>query len=80
MPFPSHRPQSREHRTHPPATKDSADSLPAPAESRQGGCTMSWVEDLAQRPALGGLVAAVFLLGVSLGLSVLIVVVAGLMQ
>ena len=57
--------------THPPATKDPA-SLPAPAESRQGGCTPSLLDELTRRPFVGGLVVAVLLLAVGLGLSVLI--------
>lgn len=59
--------------THPPATKDPA-SLPAPAESRQGGCTPSLLDELTRRPLLGGLVAAVLLLAAGLGLSVLLAV------
>ncbi len=62
--------------THPPVTKDPA-SLPAPAESRQGGCTPSWLDELTARPLLGGLVAAVLLLSVGLGLSVLVTLAQG---
>lgn len=39
MPRLSTSPQAGEHFSHPPAPKDPA-SLPAPAESRQGACTI----------------------------------------
>lgn len=62
-----------------PATKDPA-SLPAPAESRQGGCTTSWLEKLTARPFLGGLVAAAVLLWIGFWLSFIVSLVMELAQ
>lgn len=73
MPNSSTRPQPGEHQLHPPAIQTSA-SLPAPADG-QGGCSSSLLHELTSRPFLGGLVAAVLLLAVGLGLSVLLAVV-----
>lgn len=72
MPFSSNHPQVGEHQLHPPAAQTSA-SLPAPADG-QGGCSPSWLEALTARPFVGGLVVAVLLLSVSLGLSALLLV------
>lgn len=69
MPRISTPPQAGEHQLHPPAIQTSA-SLPAPADG-QGGCSSSLLQELTSRPFLGGLVAAVLLLAVGLGLSVL---------
>lgn len=57
--------------THPPVTKDPA-SLPAPAESRQGGCTIPQDGEPAHGPIFGAVLAAAFILSVGLALSFVI--------